>query len=710
MSDPVHQRLLDTITHATGQDASADARLRHVSLTEPTAMTDALARWLPGRFTLTGTLDRRLLLAEHCDRPGWTVTELNGEALASRDWPAWTRHRINVEHPHRWLSTGTLTDDGAHRLLHPTILLTALYHAEHFPLPRFPLAISDLARAARATLSGQVRLMDMQLGNTLEDLTAAIETRQPDIVGISATFGQHDLMIRLLDHLYSRQRPPLVLAGGSLTARNERVLLQQYPHLLIARGAGEPTIADIISHVHGDLPLHAVRGLGYAGAATPGRLTIGRTIRHTATVANRSQEDFLPELDLLGSTFEHRGVAQLETSRGCTNTCSFCPRSHKGRWAGGPPQKLPWILREIRTVFDRHPDISRTLYLVDEEIIGGDADAVPRVLSLAATLHQSGFRWESSCRIDQVVDLDRDRAWHIERATMWRHLLALGLRRMLFGVESGVTSILQRFNKETTAEQNVLAVRTLSALGVPTRFTYITFDQMMSLDELKATHDFQARTDLLLKPLPQLAVEEIVDGVRDQDFVATHSQGRPFYTAISYMLVGMECLIGAAYTRRAHAAGLTGAPDPTMGRVEAHYADWRIGRAAYHAQLWIDRNFALDYTCKSLEKILDGPPQQAIRTARATIKDHAFNVLARSLDLIATRSPAPPEPAHLDTALRVAMDGELLDLADHMAATVARVLPALPADAADLLSREFGRWQRRYGDWQLINASDPCGT
>ncbi len=46
----------------------------------------------------------------------------------------------------------------------------ALYRPEYFPLPRFPLGISDVARAARSTLLGTVRLADMQLGVTLEDL------------------------------------------------------------------------------------------------------------------------------------------------------------------------------------------------------------------------------------------------------------------------------------------------------------------------------------------------------------------------------------------------------------------------------------------------------------------------------------------------------------------------------------------------------------
>jgi radical SAM superfamily enzyme YgiQ (UPF0313 family) len=266
-----------------------------------------------------------------------------------------------------------------------------------------------------------------------------------------------------------------VLAGGSLTARNERLLLDRYPELLVARGAGEPTIQDVLAHWHGDLDLAQVRGLGYAGATRGSNtFSIGR-YRHNPTVANRLQTDTLPELDLLASTFEHKGVAQLESSRGCTNYCSFCPRGHKGQWAGTQPEELAGILKEMRPIFDRYQNISRTLYLVDEEFIGRDDDAAARALSVAETAHEAGFNWESSCRVDQIVWTDRGRDWHVERGHLWRGLLDRGLRRMLFGIESGVTSILERFNKETTAEQNVLAIRTLSALGVPTRFTYITF-------------------------------------------------------------------------------------------------------------------------------------------------------------------------------------------------------------------------------------------
>jgi hypothetical protein len=158
----------------------------------------------------------------------------------------------------------------------------------------------------------------MQLGVSLGDILGRVTSGDIDIVGISATFGQHDLMTRLLDGITSAEHPPMAVAGGSLTVRNERILLERYPNLLIARGAGEPTIADVLAHWHNDLAVQHIRGAGYAGAARgEGALSIGPR-RRSATVANRLQTDMWPELDLLERTFERGGIAQLDASRGGT--------------------------------------------------------------------------------------------------------------------------------------------------------------------------------------------------------------------------------------------------------------------------------------------------------------------------------------------------------------------------------------------------------
>ncbi|MFI0742772.1 B12-binding domain-containing radical SAM protein [Streptomyces sp. NPDC021100] len=662
-----------------------------------------------GEVRVTGALDRRLVFVERPDGR-WVVADLSGRAHGTRPWPAWAGQHLDLDSPRQWLSLADLAPEAVYRLSRPRVLLAALYHREYFPLPRFPLGISDVARAARSALMGEVSLTDMQLGTSLADLVTRVTDDTPDILGVSATFGQHDLMIELLDAAYALPEPPLVVAGGSLTARNEGLLLQRYPALLIARGAGEVTIADLLAHWHGDIPRDQVHSIGYNGAPRgQGTFAIGR--RRTAKPVSRAQSDFLPELDLLPATFEHHGVAQLEASRGCTNFCSFCPRGHKGQWTGGVPKDFCWMLAAVNEVFDRYPGISRTLYLVDEEFIGRGPDAVARALEMADVLHSAGLAWETSCRIDQVTRPDRDVLWHTERAGMWRALVDKGLRRCLFGVESGVDTILERFNKETCGEQNALAIRTLSALGVPTRFTYITFDHLMTFGELKATYAYQGRTDLLMRPLPDVPVEEIVDGVRDPAWVEAHGTGRAFHTGISYMLVSMECLIGAAYTKKVTKAGLSGKLRPSMGRQDAEFADWRIGLCSRWAQLWVDRNFALDYTLKSLEKVLDGELRRQVRAARVVLKDAAFTVLGGMITA-AGSEPATRLPGRatvLEQRIRTLLDAEVESLRERMAKTVFDVTRLLPPPHAETLRLEHRRWDLQ-DQWRLINAADPCGT
>jgi hypothetical protein len=72
----------------------------------------------------------------------------------------------------------------------------------------------------------------------VEEITGRAVSRAVDVLGVSVTFGQHDLATRLFDAVFACDTPPLVVTGGSLTARNERILLDRDPDVLIGRGGG----------------------------------------------------------------------------------------------------------------------------------------------------------------------------------------------------------------------------------------------------------------------------------------------------------------------------------------------------------------------------------------------------------------------------------------------------------------------------------------
>jgi len=607
-------------------------------------------------------------------------------------------------------------------LKNPKVFLTALYHPETFPLPRFSLAISDLIRAARIAGVAHVEAEDMQLGIKIEDIVARIIKEAPDIIGISATFGQQDVLDNLMSSLIDQNvlNKSQIVFGGSLSALNRVILLEKYPNAIVALGAGENTISDLIAVSRGELEISKVNGIAYKDAN-------GEFIQ-TRVLSPRQTNEMLPELDLLRKTLSLKGVMQLESSRGCSYACSFCPRTHKGIWSGDDPHSLKILLPDICRLLDDFPEIARKIYLVDEEFFGyqADGESDQRVLDVASELQSKKIRFETSSRADQVFRPHKDKEWHINRLTVWQDLVARGLDRCLFGIESGVDSILKRFNKKSNSEQNSTAIRLLSLLGVPPRYTYITFDPLMSRDELIATYLYQGRTDLILKKACNLTTREIFHTATNAQEWSKMVKNEPFYRSISYMLVTMECLIDAPYTSVARSAGLTGTTNSNMGRIDSKYVDLDIGVMAFSAQCWIDRNFALDYLFKSIEKYTTGEVRSAIRKLRSVVKDYAYELLGLMLGLWGAEDPVLGLSSELRSYYKLQNCSEkfkihdqkfhgkfevtcdIMDLhfdrmVDQMRAQFQYISPHLPSGERSAIEEQLDRWSSTRG-WDQINA------
>lgn len=536
-----------------------------------------------------------------------------------------------MEYESDFISSCQVSDSMMNRLSFPKIKLAALYHPENFPLPRFALGISDIARSIREEYMGQVSLSDMQLNKTVEDLTNEISVELPDIIGVSITFGQQDVLEKLLSYIRKIENyTPLIVVGGSLAVLNSKKILTHMNSnvKMVGLGAGESSFKGIIEYWHAKRDIHDIDNIMYINDC--GLIDI--------SIKNKTRSDTagIPELDLLPGTLENKGVMQLEATRGCSYACSFCPREHKGIWSAQSFDLLNKILPEISNIYKRYPEIVRKIFLVDEEFFGykNDGETTDRIFNICNILNKYGFKFESSARVDQVYRRSRDKDWHVERIKLWKYLVNNGMDRMLFGVESGVESVLERFNKKTKKFQNEYAIRILSALEVPVRLTYITFDPLMSMDELIESYCFQGRTDLLMKPMHNLSEVDLYDSIHSENFVSNHSQNRPLYREISYMLVSMECLLNSKYLEKVENLGLAREYNYSMGKRNAVYLDPRIGLMSYNAQLWIDRNFSLDYTVKSIEKIAPRNLQPLVRKLRETIKDFAYNLLGKFLIVV----------------------------------------------------------------------------
>lgn len=589
----------------------------------------------------------------------------------------------SLEKPNSWISNCRIKKS----IDKPLVGIASLYIKTNFPLPRFPLGISCLARSIRRMYKGTVSLYDMQLGESLEEVTRKLLTN--DIIGVSATFGQNEIFEKCLNQIFKKKSDEqIVVVGGSLPALNAEYLTGVYPGVIIATGPGEKVMCDVVTEWDSSGNYDEIDG-------TYRKNTSKKSIRLNRPKNNSIDVDFLPELDLLDLTLETNGVYQLESSRGCTHACSFCPRDHKGLWSGQISKNFKSNLEAAKLIFEQTGK-RKKVFLVDEEYVGRSKNfnVSNRAVNLSRDIYEAGFVWETSSRLDQVTRLELDHDWHKNRAEMWSMLKRNGMERCLFGLESGVNSILKRFNKHTKQEQIITALRTLTSLDIPIRLTYITFDHLMDIDELIESYKFLGRNDIILNPNTDVEIEDLVNLVRNDTWAAENSSPKPLYHYISYMLVSMECLKGSPYLEKVKKLNLVNSYDPMMGRYKASFKDPKIGMISDWAQRWVDRNFSFDYTLKSLEKISDGITKQSIRELRFLIRTQAYIVLGNFIDCYSNLKKD-------SRLLREICNENFIELVSSIHKNIPHV-KSLPKELTDILNEEYLKWSNK-SHWKLIN-------
>ncbi len=517
-------------------------------------------------------------------------------------------------------------------LYSPKIALLSLAKNDVYTFPRFALGISDIAHAVRTEFEGVVELYDLQLNPNINDFITSIKNKNTDIVGISMTFGLFDVLEQVLNAIYKENLRCIITVGGSLAAITYKQILEKFPQVIVSLSEGETSIKQIIRYYKGQCKIEEINGIAFMDK---------NTIRQTPVCKLSSTSEIsLPELDLLLPTLRAKEVFQLETSRGCYNACTFCPRKQKGIWRGrfDDVKKIEYLLNYFCYTLKNaklEPQ-NFIVYVVDEEFVGGeDEEHQTRAIEISKILAKNKLKYETSFRMNTIYNHSLPYEKNLKKAETIIKLKKNGLNRVLVGVESGVQSVLERFNKNVTSEENIAGIRLLTGLDIPIRFTYITFDPLMTLQELKETYFFQGRKDLLLKPCYKDEPAKLLNAVIEKREIAELSKEIPFYSQVPYMLVSLECLIGSQYLNVAINNNLSkNKIIMALGKEEIAYLDKRIGKMSYFSQLWIDRNFAVDYSLKSLSKIYPHEISIHIRQQRILLKDYAYQLLGKMLYII----------------------------------------------------------------------------
>lgn len=492
-------------------------------------------------------------------------------------------------------------------IFRPKIVLINLCDVKLRPVPRLNLSTGVITSYLRAKDAAEVTVIDMQMGMNVKDVVQKCKELKPDLVGMSVDFKEYDIAERMLEEFEKEQVKCTKVLGNILPALLSQKFLDSHPDLLISYGEGEESWCDLALWKAGKISFEAISGIRY--------LENGE-IKQTSIRYIDMKDCKTPALDTLPDLLKRNGILTLELSRGCDySACAFCPREHKTSfWRGMPPEVAVNQIEELIEAAQRI-GLPPFIYFADEEIVGElrDGAEYKRIERISQLLIQRKVKCtlNASVRADSLYNPKKSREQSEEILHAWRMFKKAGLEKLFIGVESGSKEQLKRYGKGTTKEQNIIAIRTATALGIKVRVGFVMFDPLMEdKKELRQNMEFLARKDAVLKPMDDTIQDSILLNIlegKDKTFVS-YAAGAPIYRYVSYLFSGLEVFVKAPYFQKVKQVEknrnrhLIGTYDWELGKVKTEYLDKEIGMLQKKFEKWIQKNYSLTYTLKCLAK------------------------------------------------------------------------------------------------------------
>ncbi|MEU4062666.1 radical SAM protein [Streptomyces wedmorensis] len=300
------------------------------------------------------------------------------------------------------------------------------------------------------------------------------------LIGISAKSQRTYRAARRIAQLVKAVRPDVhITLGGVFPSAADRPILEDCQEIdSIVRGEGEYAIVELAARLSLGQPLDKMRGLslrvGGKYVRTPDRPRV-RDLDALAFPARHDLRQMLAE-NHTGST-----SAYLVASRGCYASCTFC---------------------SIHQIYGDHNVVRRSPESIANEMEYIKDNFGVRRFSFVDDLFimpsPRGIQWvHDFCDllIERKLDVNfyaEMRADTIEKSLVSR-LTDVGMHRLFIGAESGVDSVLVRWDKGTTVADNNKALRELREIGMAPHqinFGYIMFDPEMTFAELKEQYQW----------------------------------------------------------------------------------------------------------------------------------------------------------------------------------------------------------------------------
>lgn len=332
--------------------------------------------------------------------------------------------------------------------------------------------------------------------HTPEEIARKVAASGAKVVGLSLIYRpQVNFAIDVLEALKDVD-DLVVVMGGALASFMPRELLSCLPRLdAVVYGEAEETFRDFCLEASRGGDWRTSTGIVYREGDKVVRNRPGLPL-DLAKIITPTRKT----LDFLRARGWPTRIASIYTSRGCMAKCTFC----SGKDAYNVERVRTYRFRDPVSVASEIEFLNknygvRFVYINDDNFLGYGKASFDRVRVFAEELirRDLGVQFATECRVD---GLDRD---------LLELLKSAGMTQVLLGIESGSDSVLKRWRKGATAEQNKAAIALLNDVAMPLEPGFILFDAHTSAQELSENASFLRDTGLTDTQFPHYLVNRL---------------------------------------------------------------------------------------------------------------------------------------------------------------------------------------------------------
>ena len=330
----------------------------------------------------------------------------------------------------------------------------------------------------------EVEILDALVRNLKpQEAIREVLAREFDCLGITANHYHKNVLISTVRQVRQEKRNGFIIVGGYLPTLSTADLLTTCREIDIAvLGEGESVISDLLGRLDHRGDWRSTPGIAYVREGMVVANPIPQPIKDLDTLPFPSRDGIL-------QAPRNRPVklVRVISSRGCYHRCSFCCIPSFYALSGS---LAPRMRRAEKIVDEIEATMAETgmksFRFSDDDFIGPSPKTREHVARLVEELSKRKLpiTFDIECRADDVTE------------DILTQLKDVGMTGVYLGIESGVQSQLDRYNKHTTVEQNRRAIEMIRNLGLKLSTGFIAFEPYVTIGELAENIQFLNETGI----------------------------------------------------------------------------------------------------------------------------------------------------------------------------------------------------------------------